>query len=67
MRGSIFRISLLFASLSIVSSTSSQFLGCKGKLAVLDLQALTAQVRKLRVRSFIFADVLGECWIGSEM
>jgi hypothetical protein len=40
---------------SIVSDTSSQSLGCKGKEAVVDLHVLTAQVKKLRVRTFISA------------
>jgi hypothetical protein len=31
-------------------------LGCRGKLAEEDLQALTAQVRKLRVKTFIFEE-----------
>lgn len=45
---------------SIVSDTSSQSLGWRGKEALLDLQALTAQVRKFRVRTFIVASrVLG--------
>jgi hypothetical protein len=38
---------------SMVSDTSSQSLQWRGKDAEEDLQALTAQVRKLRVRSFI--------------
>lgn len=38
----------------MVSETSSHSLGTRGKDAVVDLQALTAQVRKLRVRTFIF-------------
>lgn len=37
----------------MVSDTSSHSFGCRGKDALLDLQALTAQVRKLRVRTFI--------------
>jgi hypothetical protein len=41
----------------MVSDTSSQSLGCRGKDAEDDLQDLTAQVRKFRVRSFIFGDV----------
>jgi hypothetical protein len=40
---------------SMVSDTSSQSLGCKGKDSEEDLQAFTAQVRKLRVKTFIFA------------
>jgi hypothetical protein len=39
----------------MVSETSSQSLGWRGKDVVVDLQAFTAQVRKLRVRSFIVA------------
>lgn len=39
--------------ISMVSDTSSQSLGCSGKEVVVLLQALTAQVRKLRVRTFI--------------
>ena len=35
--------------------SNSQSLGCKGKDAVLDLQALTAQERKFRVKSFILS------------
>jgi hypothetical protein len=55
---------------SMVSETSSHSLGCRGKLAEEDLQALTAQVRKLRVRTFIFArrredgEVVKRCWCG---
>jgi hypothetical protein len=44
---------------AMVSDTSSQSCGCRGKLSEDDLQAFTAQVRKLRVRSFIFAVVCG--------
>jgi hypothetical protein len=40
-------------SLSRLSLTSSQSLGWRGNEVELDLQALTAQVRKLSVRSFI--------------
>jgi len=40
---------------TILSDTNSQSLGCRGKEVEVDLQALTAQVRKLRVRTFIFA------------
>ena len=43
-----------FGLSSISSVTSSQSFGWRGKLALEDLQAFTAQVRKLRVRSFIF-------------
>jgi len=38
----------------MVSDTSSQSFGWRGKEALDDLQAFTAQVRKLRVRTFIF-------------
>jgi hypothetical protein len=44
-----------FGSDSSVSLTSSQSLGWRGKAADVDLQDLTAQVRKLRVRTFIAA------------
>jgi hypothetical protein len=37
----------------MVSDTSSHSLGWRGKDALLDLQALTAQVKKLRVKTFI--------------
>lgn len=37
----------------MVSDTSSQSFGWRGKDVEVDLQAFTAQVRKLRVRSFI--------------
>ena len=39
---------------AMVSDTNSQSFGCRGKEAEVDLQAFTAQVRKLRVRTFIF-------------
>ncbi len=52
MRGRILYISFGFGA--IVSETSSHSFGWRGKLADEDLQAFTAQVRKLRVRSFIF-------------
>ncbi len=39
---------------SMVSWTNSASFGWRGNDAVEDLQALTAQVRKLRVRIFIF-------------
>lgn len=45
----------MFRGISLLTSEHS--LGCRGKLALVDLQALTAQVRKLRVRSFIFLSV----------
>lgn len=38
---------------SIESETSSHSFGWRGKEALLDLQALTAHVTKLRVRTFI--------------
>ena len=38
---------------AMVSETSSHSFGCRGKLSEDDLQAFTAQVRKLRVKSFI--------------
>lgn len=41
---------------SMISSSASR--GCRGKEAGEDLQALMAQVRKLRVRSFILVGVL---------
>ena len=44
---------------AMLSDTNSQSLGCRGKEADVDLQALTAQVRKLRVRTFIFAGCVG--------
>jgi hypothetical protein len=43
---------------SIVSETSSQSFGCRGKEVEVLLQAFTAQVRKLRVRTFIAAFLL---------
>ncbi len=51
-RGRRFVRSLGFSS--IVSWTSSASFGWRGKQAVVALQDLTAQVRKLRVRIFIF-------------
>jgi hypothetical protein len=50
-RGSIFIKSFGFASSS--ADSSSQSLGWRGKLADEDLQALTAQERKLSVRTFM--------------
>lgn len=50
-RGRMLYMSLGFSSM--VSETSSQSLGWRGKEAMLDLHALTAQVRKLSVSSFI--------------
>lgn len=52
-RGSIFSSSVGLGS--IVSETSSHSFGWRGKQALLDLQALTAQVTKLRVKTFILA------------
>jgi hypothetical protein len=45
-----------FGFSSMVSETSSHSFGWRGKEAEVDLQALTAQVRKLRVRTFIFEE-----------
>ena len=42
----------------MVSWTSSASLGCRGKDWLEDLHALTAHVRKLRVRIFIFVVVV---------
>lgn len=53
--GRTFIISCGFGSM--VSDTSSQSFGWRGKEVEVDLQALTAQVRKLRVRTFIFGGV----------
>lgn len=53
IRGKTFVRSLGFGS--IVSETSSQSFGWRGKEVEVVLQAFTAQVRKLRVRTFIFA------------
>lgn len=50
---------------AMVSDTSSHSFGCRGKEAEDDLQAFTAQVRKLRVRSFILESRIGRrkrCW-----
>jgi hypothetical protein len=52
-RGS--RLASSFAFVGRSSETSSASLGCRGKEVEDDLQALTAQVRKLRVRTFIVA------------
>lgn len=41
---------------AIVSDTNSHSFGWRGKEVEVLLQALTAQVRKLRVRTFIAAD-----------
>lgn len=51
-RGKTLYISLGFGSM--VSETSSQSFGWRGNDAEVVLQVLTAQVRKLRVRTFIF-------------
>lgn len=53
MRGS--RLCISFGFASMISETSSQSFGCKGKDVLVLLQAFTAQERKLRVRIFIFA------------
>lgn len=52
-RGSMFTMSWVLMSASTISS--SAFLGWRGKLEAWGLQALRAQVMKLRVRSFILA------------
>lgn len=52
IRGRIFNSKAVFKGISLLTSEHS--LGWRGKLALVDLQAFTAQVRKLRVRSFIF-------------
>lgn len=59
-RGSRFASSFGFVGKS--SETSSASLGWSGKDAEVVLQALTAQVRKLRVKTFIVA---GALWWGS--
>lgn len=51
--GSIFFKKARLTSVSTISSSASR--GCRGKDAGFVLQVLMAQVRKLRVRSFIFA------------
>lgn len=50
--GTILRMKTGFRSNSTCSSSAS--LGCRGKADCVCLQALRAQVRKFRVRSFIF-------------
>ncbi len=60
IRGKMLTRSLGFSSM--VSWTSSASLGCRGKDWLEDLQAFTAQVRKLRVRIFIFHT--GLCNVG---
>jgi len=55
------RGSTLASSWGLISTSSlasSASLGCKGKESDEDLQLLTAQVRKLRVRTFMTLDVL---------
>jgi hypothetical protein len=52
-RGKMLRRKGRFMSVSRISSSES--LGCRGKLATWVLHVLTAQVRKLSVRSFIVA------------
>jgi hypothetical protein len=51
-RGSMFFRNARFRSASWISSSASR--GCSGKERGFVLQVLMAQVRKLRVRSFIF-------------
>jgi hypothetical protein len=51
MRGSM--LSSRVGLMGISFETSEHSFGCRGKDALVDLQALTAQVRKLRVRTFI--------------
>lgn len=64
-RGSMFLMKVGFMSISICSSSASW--GCSGKAAAVALHVLRAQVRKLRVRSFILS--AGEpssfCVVGS--
>ena len=66
-RGS--KLARSFAFVGRSSETSSASLGCSGKEAEEDLQALTAQVRKLRVRTFIVAGARwwGEGWVGWDL
>lgn len=52
IRGRILRSKAVLRGISLLTSEHS--FGCRGKDALVDLQAFTAQVRKLRVRSFIF-------------
>lgn len=52
-----------WAFTSTSSCTSSASLGCRGKESEEDLQAFTAQVRKLRVRTFIFVCVVWVCFL----
>jgi len=55
-RGSTFVSNSRFGAM-LSSCTSSASLGCSGNEAVVDLHALTAQVRKLRLRIFILMDL----------
>lgn len=56
-RGRMFLRKGRLRSVSTISSSASR--GCRGKEAGLVLQVLMAQVRKLRVRSFILAAFVG--------
>jgi hypothetical protein len=62
IRGRILKRSVGLGSSS--ADSISQSLGWRGKDALLDLQALTAQERKLRVRSFILACMNCERLVG---
>ena len=53
--GSMFLMKTGFSSISTCSSSAS--FGCSGKASALDLHVLRAHVKKLSVRSFIFAGV----------
>lgn len=55
-RGKMFFKNVRLISDSTISSSASR--GCRGKDAAEVLQVFMAQVRKLRVRSFIFGRVL---------
>ena len=59
-RGSIFFRKVTLMSCSTISSSASE--GCNGNAVFEDLQAFRAQVRKLRVRSFILLDVFWWNW-----
>lgn len=63
-RGRMLRMNGGFRSVSTTSSSASR--GWSGKAAGLDLQALRAQVRKLRVRSFMVLYVV-LLWWGCEV
>ena len=52
--GSMFLMKVGFISISICSNSAS--FRCRGKAAAVDLHVLRAQVRKLRVRSFIVSE-----------